>query len=108
MEEVGYELDVAEGYFQPALGAASTRPMSALRGGAQISVKEKYYAGTLGGFLKDEEGKHYIISCHHIIYDPNESSIVHPAAGNSRLIGNYVGGFKGWVQRKILGRCSYC
>ena len=98
VEEIGYELDVAEGYFQPAHGATSTKCMSPLRGGAQISVKEKYYAGTLGGFLKDDEGKHYIISCHHILYDPDESSIVHPAAGNSRSIGNYVGGFKGGVE----------
>ena len=108
VEEVGYELDVAEGYFQPALGATSTRCMSPLFGGAQISVREKYYAGTLGGFLKDDEGKHYIISCQHILYDPRESSIVHPATSNSRLIGNYVGGFKGWVERKYLGRRSYC
>ena len=98
VEEVGCELDVAEGYFQPTHGATSTKCMSPLRGGAQISVKEKYYAGTLGGFLKDNEGKHYIISCHHILYDPDESSIVHPAAGNSRSIGNYVGGFKGGVE----------
>ena len=98
VEEIGYELDVAEGYFQSEHGATSTKCMSLLRGGAQISVKEKHYAGTLGGFLKDEEGKHYIISCHHILYDPNERSIVHPAAGNSRSIGNYVGGFKGGVR----------
>lgn len=99
LEEIGYELDVAEGYFQPALGATNTKCMSPLCGGAQISVRRKNYAGTLGGFLKDDEGKHYIISCEHILYDPNEGSIVHPATGNSRSIGNYVGGFKGGVER---------
>ena len=100
VEEIGYELDVAEGYYQPALGAKSTKCMSPLRGGAQISVSEKRYAGTLGGFLKDDEGKHYIISCQHILYDPKEGSIVHPATGVSRSIGNYVGGYKGGVQEK--------
>ena len=97
VEEIGYELDVAEGHFQPAVGATSTRPKSPLRGGAQISVRKKYYAGTLGGFLKDDEEKHYIISCKHILYDSKEGSIVHPATGNSRSIGTYSGGFRGWV-----------
>ena len=97
VEEIGLELDVAEGYFQPAHGPTSTN-VSPLRGGAQISVRKRGYAGTLGGFLEDDEGKHYIISCQHILYDSKEGSIVHPATGNSRLIGNYVGGFKGGVE----------
>ena len=62
VEEIGYELDVVamERYYQPALGALTTH-IFPFRAGAQISVKGSHYAGTLGGFLRGNDGKHYFI-----------------------------------------------
>ena len=95
----GIDVDVAEGYYQPACGDDSTNDMSPLRGGSEISVSGKFYLGTLGGFLKDEEN-HYIISCQHVLSDLNVDSIVHPVTGNSRLIANYVDGLEGLIEEK--------
>ena len=94
VKEIGYKLDVAEGYYQPALGALNTTHIFPLRAGAQVSVKGSDHAGTLGGFLKDSDGKHYFISSQHVLYDRQESSIVHPTTGRSRSIGDYAVGLE--------------
>ena len=77
------EFDVVEGYYQPAI----RRPLQAsytrsLRSGFGIGVEGSDYAGTLGGFLEDETGKHYILSNWHVLrpHDKkNEDVIVQPA-----------------------------
>ena len=61
VEEIGYELDVVEGYYQPALGDLNTTHIFPFRAGVQISVKGSHYAETLGGFLRGNNGKHYFI-----------------------------------------------
>ena len=58
VKEIDYELDVAEGYYQPAFGALK---LFHFRAGAQISVMGSYYAGTFEGFLRGNDGKHYFI-----------------------------------------------
>ena len=62
------KFDVVEGYFKPAKGD----PLNAshafpLRGGVGIGVQGVAGAGTLGGFLEDEEGKCYILSNEHVL-----------------------------------------
>ncbi len=63
------EFDVVEGYFKLA---NSDKPLDAsyalpLRGGVGIGVRGSNSAGTLGGFLEDEDGKRYIFSNEHVL-----------------------------------------
>ena len=63
------EFDVVEGYFKLA---NSDKPLNAsyaraLRGGVGIGVVGSTSAGTLGGFLKDEDKKRYIFSNEHVL-----------------------------------------
>ena len=63
------EFDVVEGYFKSTnldepRDASYTLP---LRGGVGIGVRGSDGAGTLGGFLEDEDGKCYIFSNEHVL-----------------------------------------
>ena len=60
-----YPFDVVEGYFLPTSFYASSA--STLHGGVGISVGDQPDAGTLGGFLTNEDGKCYILSCEHVL-----------------------------------------
>ena len=60
-----YPFDVVEGYYLPSQAFASSA--SPLHGGVGIGVEHQHDAGTLGGFLKDEDGKCYILSCEHVL-----------------------------------------
>ncbi len=62
------KFDVVEGYFKPAKGdPPNASHASPLRGGIGIGVQGVDGAGTLGGFLEDEEGKCYILSNEHVL-----------------------------------------
>ena len=84
--------DVAEGYYRPAYGSSLESFTLPLHGGLGIGVQGRRGAGTLGGFLEDEEGKLYILSNEHILNprvgmssrdatmgNPNEKIIEQPA-----------------------------
>ena len=65
------DIDIVEGYFQPCFD--NYEPYAdPLLGGVSIGIDEdNSRAGTLGGFLKDENGKRYILSCEHVL-NPDE------------------------------------
>ena len=58
----GVEFDVLEGYYQPAIIASQESYVWPLRAGYGMGVQGTDSIGTLGGFLEDENGKHYILS----------------------------------------------
>lgn len=66
-----YPYDVVEGFFLPSRSNISTT--FPLRGGVSIGVKGIKEAGTLGGFVTDEKGQHYILSCEHVLNPKGES-----------------------------------
>ena len=71
------EFDVVEGYYRPAYGPGSWSHMryaSTLRGGIGIGVKGVPGAGTLGGFLEDEDGECYILSNDHVLNPPKSNN----------------------------------
>lgn len=75
-----YPFDIVEGYYQPC--NVSACPLSS---GVGIAAENDHNsAGSLGGFLEDESGKYYILSCQHVLrpfLNNNEQSdiIVQPA-----------------------------
>ena len=76
------EFDLLEGHYQPAIDALRASYTRFLRSGFGIGVEGTDSAGTLGGFLEDETGKHYILSNWHVFrpHDAkNETVIVQPA-----------------------------
>ena len=75
------EFDVAEGYYKMTNGSSLKGYASHLHGGVGIGVKGANSAGTLGGFLEDEDGKVYILSSKHILHpsDAAEDVIVQPS-----------------------------
>ena len=72
----GVEFDVLEGYYQPSIEASRASYVSPLRAGFGIGVKGSHGGGTLGGFLEDETGKHYILSNQHVLRPPDADSDV--------------------------------
>ena len=70
------EFDVLEGYYQPTIDALQACHVSPLQSGFGIGVEGTDGAGTLGGFLEDEDGKHYILSCQHVLH-PRGAHISH-------------------------------
>ena len=63
------DFDVVEGYFKLANSEKpdNRKHASPLRGGVGIGVRGSASAGTLGGFLEDEDGNCYILSCEHLL-----------------------------------------
>jgi hypothetical protein len=84
----GVDLDVVEGYYQPCTNDFDSKsygyPKPFLDGiGIGIFKDDKGRVGTLGGFLEDEYGNPYILSCEHVLnpddcVEPN-IEIVQPA-----------------------------
>ena len=71
------ELDVVEGYFQPCSNESKSYAFPLL-GGVGIGIdpsEDRSHVGTLGGFLEDENGKRYLLSCEHVL---NPGEIVNP------------------------------
>ena len=77
----GVEFDILEGYYQPAIGASQASYVRPLRAGYGIGVEGTDGGGTLGGFLEDETGKHYILSNQHVLrpLDAKSDVILQPA-----------------------------
>ena len=70
------EFDVVEGYYRPAYGSSPQMEYAfPLRGGVGIGVKGRPGAGTLGGFLEDEDGECYILSNYHVLNPPKYSTL---------------------------------
>jgi hypothetical protein len=67
----GYSFDVVEGYYKPATGPSVETCAYFLRGGVGIGVRGGRGVGTLGGFLEDDKGMRYILSCEHVL-NPRE------------------------------------
>ena len=69
------EFDVVEGYYRPAYGLSPEMEYAfPLRGGIGIGVQGVPCAGTLGGFLEDEEGECYILSNDHVLNPPKSKN----------------------------------
>ena len=69
------EFDVVEGYYRPAYGSSPQMEYAfPLRGGVGIGVQGIPGAGTLGGFLEDENGECYILSNYHALNPPKPGS----------------------------------
>ena len=69
------EFDVVEGYYRPAYGPSPEKEYAfPLRGGIGIGVQGILRAGTLGGFLEDENGECYILSCDHVLNPPKSKN----------------------------------
>jgi hypothetical protein len=62
-----YPFDVVEGYYKPAMGSELKDYAFPVRGGVGIGAEGEKSAGTLGGFLNDEQGNCYILSCEHVL-----------------------------------------
>ena len=62
------EFDVAEGYHKLTTGSSLKGYAWPLEGGVGIGVEGVHGAGTLGGFLEDEEGNVYILSNDHVLH----------------------------------------
>ena len=62
------KLDIVEGYYQPC-GNSYKSYQSPLFSGFGIGIKEDECggAGTIGGFLIDENGKRYLLTCDHVL-----------------------------------------
>ena len=74
------EFDVAEGYHKLTTGSSLKGSALPLEGGVGIGVEGVHDAGTLGGLLKDGEGKVYILSNEHVLHPPDaEKVIVQPS-----------------------------
>ena len=75
--------DVVEGYYLPSCDSYKSYAFPLL-GGVGIGLeKDQSGVGTLGGFLEDENGKRYILSCEHVLH-PDENAnnpnvVVQPA-----------------------------
>ena len=82
------EFDVLEGYYQPAIDASQASYVSPLQSGFGIGVEGINGAGTLGGFLEDENGKHYILSCQHVLCPRGAKSkvILQPAQSDYKTM----------------------
>ena len=71
----GYPFDVVEGYFQHCSDPKLYTCEPPLHSGVGIGVEsDGKSVGTLGAFLKAEDGKRYILSCQHVLC-PNENSV---------------------------------
>ncbi len=73
------EFDVAEGYYQPSNGPSSLEAhTSPLQGGVGIGVQGVPGAGTLGGFLEDDEGVCYLLSNQHVLHpdDAGDNNVI--------------------------------
>ena len=74
----GYPFDVVEGYYRPAIEPSpdyikpspETYYAFPVRGGVGIGVRGVCGVGTLGGFLEDDQGVCYILSCEHVLNPP--------------------------------------
>ena len=62
------EFDLVEGYYKLTIGSSLEGYSSPLEGGVGIGVEGLHGAGTLGGFLQDEEGNVYILSNEHVLH----------------------------------------
>ena len=65
--------DVIEGYYLPSSSFQSS--VSPLHGGVSIGVDKLPGSGTLGGFLIDDHGKVYLLSCKHVLHPEGVSEI---------------------------------
>ena len=84
----GVEFDVLEGYYQPAIGPSQASYVRPLRAGYGIGVVGTVGGGTLGGFLEDETGKHYILSNQHVLRPSHTGSnvILQPAESDYKTM----------------------
>ena len=65
--------DVIEGYYLPSSSFQSSA--SPLHGGVSIGVDKLAGSGTLGGFLIDDHGKVYLLSCKHVLHPEGVSEV---------------------------------
>ena len=75
------EFDVAEGYYKLTTGSSFKDYTWPLEGGVGIGVEGVDGAGTLGGFLEDENGNVYILSNKHVLHPTDAAGdvIVQPS-----------------------------
>ena len=70
------EFDVAEGYYKMTNGSSLEGYAKRLHGGVGIGVEGANSAGTLGGFLEDEEGRVYILSNQHVLHPSDATDVI--------------------------------
>ena len=76
------EFDVAEGYYKLTTESSLGGYAWPLAAGVGIGVEGVHRAGTLGGFLEDEEANVYILSNEHVLHPPeagDQKVIVQPS-----------------------------
>ena len=74
----GYPFDIVEGYYMAACSPYRSAAFP-LHLGVGIGVKgQNSGTGTLGAFVEDEDKKHYLLSCEHVIHPdvPEVSNII--------------------------------
>ncbi len=100
------EFDVVEGYYQPCSDSYKSYTLPLL-GGFGIGIDgDPSGVGTLSGFLEDEDGKRYILSCEHVL-NPDENvrnpntAIVQPAETDyKKALGKASSAVQAW-RRKL-------
>ncbi|PFX33287.1 OTU domain-containing protein [Stylophora pistillata] len=94
-----FPVDIVEGFWIEA--ANPSNPIEPeerreyLRLGASIGIKGVAKYGTLGAFVKDNDGKFYLLSCNHVIGGTEKNEIIHPGWRQ------YTNSFK-----EYLGKCN--
>ena len=99
------DIDVVEGYYQPCSNNYKSYAYP-LYGGVGIGIDkdDERRVGTLGGFLKDESGTRYILSCEHVLNpDENEdceNEVVQPAETDfERALEDASSSVNAWSER---------
>ena len=84
--DFGIKINIVEGYYIPTIDPKSfIYGADPLHLGVGIGVEGYLGAGTLGAFLKDENGNRYILSCEHVMGKSGKGgeAIVQPAEADS-------------------------
>jgi hypothetical protein len=99
------EFDIVEGYYRPAHGPTISSAMKYavfLRGGVGIGVKGVWGAGTLGGFVEDENGECYILSNDHVLNPPNSKNNTVSNDEVGYIVGTFTKLLKGDTPNQII------
>ena len=103
-----YPVDIVNGFCvrtkAPYLPKEAHEQNEFLRLGASIGVNGKPTSGTLGAIVEDEEsGTLYALSCDHVMYDADQSEIIHPGLDvYLNYLQYHLGEYKGWIE-KVTG-----
>jgi len=104
-----YPVDIVNGFCvrtkAPYLPKEAHEQNEFLRLGASIGVNGKQSSGTLGAIVEDvNSGTLYALSCDHVMYDADQSEIIHPGLDvYLNYLRHHLGEYEGWIKR-VTGR----